>query len=185
MNDDPLQSVYAYVERAYLRLQAGDLLTRCLEESSVSPVQQLVEGLVLAGPQSLQALREALAEARQRKVQVQDDLNQLYQNLEKSLNSYGVRLGSEALPLVLQQTPDQFLTLLKGLPVTDAEMQSTCLQIFRDSQDLVENLASRIVLLGEVELYLQDWLLGVAYQTLGVVLGGFAAQNNPQTTVYN
>ena len=166
MDDDPLQSVYAYVERAYLRLQAGDLLTRCLEESSVTPVQQLVEGLVLAGPQSLQALREVLAEARKRKVQVQDDLNQLYQNLDKSLNSYNVRLGSESIPVTLQQTPERFLTLLKGLPVTDEETQVTCLQIFRDSQDLVDNLTSRMVLLGEVELYLQDWLWGLAYQTV-------------------
>ncbi|NTX00005.1 MAG: hypothetical protein HGB35_08800 [Geobacteraceae bacterium] len=95
MKDDPLQSVYSYVERAYVRLQAGDLLTRCLEESSIAPVQQLVDGLVLAGPPSLQAMREILAEASKRKAQVLDDLHQLSKEIEKSLSSYGIHLKKE------------------------------------------------------------------------------------------
>jgi hypothetical protein len=31
MVDDPLDSVYSIVERTYIRLQAGDILNRCLE----------------------------------------------------------------------------------------------------------------------------------------------------------
>jgi hypothetical protein len=58
MADDPIDAVYSYVERAYVRLQAGDILIRCMEEGNALPMQQMVEGLVLAGPQSLSVLRE-------------------------------------------------------------------------------------------------------------------------------
>src|SRR5512145_3099372 len=76
--DPSLDAVYAYVEKAYLRMQAGDVLVRCLEEESTIPMQQVVEGLVLAGPQSIAILREMLAESSQRKSQVQDDMHQVY-----------------------------------------------------------------------------------------------------------
>ena len=35
MDDDPLQSVYSYVERAYVRLQAGDFLEEGFRNSQV------------------------------------------------------------------------------------------------------------------------------------------------------
>ena len=75
--DDPLDAVYSYVERAYIRLQAGDVLIRCLDDGSAAPIQQMVEALVLAGPRSMGVLQEILAEAEQRKGQIVDDLHQL------------------------------------------------------------------------------------------------------------
>jgi hypothetical protein len=77
MADDPLDAVYSYVERAYIRLQAGDVLIRCLDEGYATPIQQMVETLVLAGPRSMGVLQEILAEAEQRKGQIMDDLHQL------------------------------------------------------------------------------------------------------------
>lgn len=170
MEDDPLRSVYAYVERAYVRLQAGDLLTRCLDESSISPVQQMVEGLVVAGPQSLESLREVLAEASQRRAQVQDDLHQLYQNLQKTFASYGIRFEPDILPKAVVLSPEHFQQLLKGRQVDD-EAQVTCLQILHDSQDLVENMSAQLCILSEIETYLHDWLWGLAYQSLRQVFG--------------
>ena len=77
MIDDPLDAVYSYVERAYIRLQAGDILIRCLDEGNSAPIQQMVEALVLAGPRSMGVLQEILAEAEQHKGQIIDDLQQL------------------------------------------------------------------------------------------------------------
>ncbi len=77
MADDPLDAVYSYVERAYIRLQAGDVLIRCLDEATAAPIQQMVETLILAGPGSISVLQEILAEAEQRKGQILDDLHQL------------------------------------------------------------------------------------------------------------
>jgi hypothetical protein len=77
MSDDPLDAVYSYVERAYIRLQAGDVLIRCLDEANAAPIQQMVETLILAGPGSIGVLQEILSEAGQRKAQIVDDLHQL------------------------------------------------------------------------------------------------------------
>ena len=171
MEDDPLHSVYAYVERAYVRLQAGDLLTRCVEENSITPVLQMVEGLILAGPQSLQALREILAETSQRKAQVQDDLNQLHQNLDKTLRSYEIHFDREDLPGLVALPPERFKQMLVTQQA-DEEAQVTCMQILRDSQELAEGLSSRIYILIEIVAQLKDRLWGVAYKSVCKVATG-------------
>jgi hypothetical protein len=109
MSDDPLEAVFSMVERAFMRLQAGDVLLLCLEEDNAVPMQKLVEGLVLAGPQSLNALREVRAEAASRK-------NEL--------------LGE-----------------------------------FTSSKDSMGQVARQIILLEELEIYIEDWMWGLMYQS--------------------
>ena len=84
---DPLGSVFSFVERAYLRLQASDVLTHCLEDGNTAPLQSLVEELVIAGPQSLRAIREILIEVKSRKVQLKEDLYQINSRLEDGINT--------------------------------------------------------------------------------------------------
>lgn len=109
MPEDPLEAVFSMVERAFVRLQAGDVLGLCLEEDDTAPMQKLVEGLVLAGPQSLNALREIRAEASTRKE---------------------VLLGEIAT-----------------------------------SKDSMSQIARQIILLEEVEIYVEDWMWGLMYQS--------------------
>ncbi|RPI30980.1 MAG: hypothetical protein EHM70_12565 [Chloroflexota bacterium] len=166
MSDDPLDAVYSFVERAYIRLQAGDVLIRCLEEGSSAPMQQMVESLVLAGPQSLNAMREMLAEAGQRKSQVLDDINQVFNQFENNLKSYGVYLDEVKNGLaVLQLTPVSFLAMLREQGITEEETQITCLQILHENRELIISLANHVRLLEEIETFLADWLWGLAYQS--------------------
>jgi hypothetical protein len=166
MAHDPLDDVYSFVERAYIRLQAGDILIRCLEEGSVGPIQGMVEGLVLAGPQSINILREIIVEAGQRKAQVMDDLNQLFHDLERSLKSYGVFLNNSRNILAMTRlTPVRFLSLLREQGITEEKIQIDCLKILRDSRELMVSLVKHIRLLEEIETYLKDWLWGLAYQS--------------------
>jgi len=166
MEDDPLENVYSYVERAYVRLQAGDLLIRCMEESSAYPIQNLVESLVLAGPQSINAMREILAEAERRKSQIQDDLHQLLRDLDRSFNSYGLSLGGELRDLTLTSlSPVGILGLMRAQKIFDNETQAACLQLIKDSRELIERLVSRLNLLDEIQVYLEDWLCCVAFQS--------------------
>ncbi len=109
MADDPLEAVFSMVERAFIRLQAGDVLLSCLEEDDTAPVQKLVEGLVLAGPQSLNALREVRAEAACRKSEL---------------------IGELAV-----------------------------------SEDSMDQVTRQIILLEEVEIYIDDWMWGLMYQS--------------------
>jgi hypothetical protein len=164
--DNPLESVLTLAERAYMRMQVGEVLRRCLEESSSAPMQVLVEGLVLAGPKSLDALRESLAEVGRRKIQLHGDVNQVLADMQRSFLSYGVRLPRLRTALsVLRFRPTRLLNILQEQGVIEDESRQACLQLLHDSRDLLRNLASRVGLLEEVEKYLRDWLLGVTYQS--------------------
>jgi len=167
MADKPLDSVYSFVERAYLRLQAGDILTRCLDEASAAPIQEMVEGLVLAGPKSLDALREVLGETSQRKNQVIDDVHQVETELKRVLKEYGIpQERLDAIETVREISPAQLLALLLEHGVQDAEPQEVCLRALQNSTELVSTLSANLHLLAEVERYLMDWLWGLAYQSL-------------------
>ncbi len=166
MADDPLRDVYSYVERAYIRLQAGDILNRCLDEGTAVPMQQLVENLVLAGPRSLGNFREIMVETAQRKSQLKDDLNQVFLGLGKNLAGCGLQLDETLTPdaLLLWQ-PEQFSAELQAQNIQDEKVLSTCLQLYKDSRELMTVLGNHIRLLEEIEVYLQDWLWGLAYQS--------------------
>jgi hypothetical protein len=166
MSHDPLDAVYSYVERAYVRLQAGDLLIRCLEESSIEPLHQMVEGLVLAGPASIAAMREILAETTRRKAQVQDDLQHVMKGLDSSLRSYGVRLAGHMSGFSLTSlTPVALMAILRQQDIHDNATQVACLQILKESRDLFDTMAGQLSLLEDVERYLNDWLWGMAFQS--------------------
>jgi hypothetical protein len=165
MAHDPLDDVYSFVERAYIRLQAGDVLIRCMEDGNAAPVHQMVEGLVLAGPQSLNILREILVEVGQRKLQVFDDLQQLFSDLERSLKSYGVYLKDPKNYLAMPHlTPVRFLSMLREQGINEEKTQIECLRILRESRELIVSLTNNVRLLEEIETYLKDWLWGLAYQ---------------------
>ncbi|MDD5371450.1 MAG: hypothetical protein PHQ40_20420 [Anaerolineaceae bacterium] len=167
MSDNSLENIYAYAERAYIRLQAGDVLMRCMEDASVAPMYQMVESLVLAGPESLQVLREILAETNTRKVQVDDDLQQVLTGLKTNLEGFGVRLRSIRKATSLSRLkPVRFLGLLRSQGVSDEETQTICLRLLQDARDLVSSLQQHYALLADIENYLEDWIWGVFYQSV-------------------
>lgn len=165
MMDDPIEDVYSFVERAYIRLQAGDMLIRCLEVGSSMPMQQMVEGLILAGPQSLDELQQVLLETSTRKSQVEDDLQQVYVEMKRVLSEYGVAFSpSGDYSEALMCTPLELIVLMRSQGVEDHEKQSACQKIFLESHKLLKNLSGNYKLLAEIEKYLQDWSWGLTYQ---------------------
>ena len=167
MSDDSLETIYAYAEKAYVRMQAGDVLLRCMEDASVSPMFQMVESLILAGPTSLDVLREILAETNSRKVQVGDDMQQVLNGLKNNLEGYGIRLRSVRQPAALTRIkPVRFLGVLRSQGLVEEEAQTTCLQLLHDARELVESLLEHYTLLAEIEKYLEDWIWGMFYETV-------------------
>jgi hypothetical protein len=166
MVDNPLEAVFAFVERAYVRLQAGEMLIHCLEQGNTAPMQNLVEELVLVGPTSLDTLREVQAEVSSRKDQLQDDLYQIYSSLEKNLREYGVKLaGQDSAQVLAGLSRAGFLTLLLKQDVSEEKAQAECCQLLRNAQELLEPLIENLRLMNEVELTLRDWLWGLFYQS--------------------
>lgn len=177
MSDDALAEVYAYVERAYVRLQAADVLTHCLENGDSEPVKNLVEELVLVGTQSLSALREILAEVGTRKKQLREDQNQIFSKLDDALKDYGARLLGTYTPLSIGHlTSVGFLALLRQQGVDDDQDQLICLQYFQDTTEFMGGIEKHLRLLDEIETYLQDWLWGLIYQSTHE---GWAEESSP------
>jgi len=178
MANKPGSSIYSIVEKAYFRLQAGDVLTHCIEDGSTHPIHEMIQEMVLAGPQSLEALREILGEANKRKTQVYDDLNQVTNQLSIILKGYGVSLEMQGGNQLLQSlTENQLVDLMDAQGVTEKETRSSSLQVVRDSQELINTLNGKILLLENIETYLQDWLMGLTYQS---IRQGGEADEQPQ-----
>ncbi|OGO60363.1 MAG: hypothetical protein A2032_02790 [Chloroflexi bacterium RBG_19FT_COMBO_49_13] len=157
--------IYSIVEKAYFRLQAGDVLTHCLEDGSTDPIHEMIQEMVLAGPQSLDALREILSEAMNRKAQVYDDLNQVTNQLSIILKGYGINLDKQGGNQILHSLNEpQMVDLLDEQHIDEVEARSGSIQVFKDSQELITTLNLNLNLLGNIEMYLQDWLWGLTYQ---------------------
>ncbi len=165
MANKPGSSIYSIVEKAYYRLQAGDVLTHCVEDNSSEPIHEMIQEMVLAGPKSLDAIREILSEATKRKTQVRDDLNQVVNQLSIILKGYGISLDASRASQVLQSIDNgQLIELLDSQDITTSEARSGSIQVMNDSRELMATLNSKIQLLENIENYLQDWLWGLTYQ---------------------
>ena len=164
--NDPLDGVYSFVEKAYTRLQAGDVLFRCIEEENTTPIQEWVEGLVLAGPESLVVLREILNEIDERKRQSKEDIRQVLQDFRANLDSCGVHLDSVHTERVLNHlTSEGLLSILHNQGISQKETQIICLQLLNDAKDLVQDQETHLMLLVEIEIYISDWLWGLVYES--------------------
>jgi hypothetical protein len=165
MVNRPNSAIYSIVEKAYYRLQAGDVLSHCMEDGSTDPIHEMIQEMVVAGPQSLEALREILGEAMKRKTQVYDDLNQVTNQLTIILKGYGLNLELQGGNQVLQTlTETQLLDLMDKQGVVEKETRASSSQVIKDSQELISTLNGKILLLETIEKYLQDWLWGLTYQ---------------------
>jgi len=183
MDEDPLAPVYAFVERAYVRLQAADLLTLCLEEGRLTPLQTMVEWLVIAGAQNLAALREILAEVYIRRSQLKNDQHQVFAKLENELKGFGIKLGGvHSLMSLSRLTPVAFLALLRSQNIENERDQLACLQRLDEALEVMNSLEQHLSLLGEIEVYLEDWLWCLIYLSAQQDWGEkkmLPARNNP------
>ncbi len=165
MGNKPSATIYSIVEKAYFRLQAGDVLSHCMEDGTTGPIHEMIQEMVLAGPQSLDAIREILAEAMKRKSQVHDDLSQVVNQLAIILKGYGIKLEASGGSQMLQSIDEGRLSnLMDAQEIFDSETRSGCLEVMKDSRELISTLNSKIELLENIENYLQDWLWGLTYQ---------------------
>jgi hypothetical protein len=127
----------------------------------------MVEGLVLAGPKSLDALREILLEVMKRKSQLKDDINQVINDLRTIMMSYGVKIGKvKGANSLLGIKPTSFLKSIQQQNINDDQTQRSCLQVFQDSRELVLNLNTHLGVLEDIEYYLRDWIWGMAYKQI-------------------
>ena len=163
---DPIEAVYAFVERAYVRLQAEEMLIRCLEEDNSAALQHWVEGLLLAGPQSLVAIREILAEVGDRKAQAMKTMWQISRDFEGRLEGFGFQFGGLRKSTWLAEvTPGKFSAMLEEQGVLDEQARQDCLLHLDEAREQLTNTFTHLGLLDEIQGYLEDWLWGLVYQS--------------------
>jgi hypothetical protein len=151
-------------EKDYIRMKVGDILMLCLDDSSSLPVHQLVESLIVIGPESLDVMQEILKETIIRKSQLNDDRIQIFNGFKTNLESYGVELSGARQPdSVLHIKPGRFYSQLLRQGVEDETIRKNCLQLFQDSRELLMNLNVNYTLLERIEQYLKDWIHAVYY----------------------
>jgi hypothetical protein len=167
-SEPSLNKVYSFVEKSYLRKQAGDVLERCLDAGSTAPLQRVVEELVLAGPQSLTILREMLAESTQRKSQVLEDMHQVYIQFALALASEQIQFsGVHTALAVARLSPRRFVEMLRKQGIDEQDIrQVSSLQLLNETRLLIKQLAVQLHLLEDVERYLADWVKGVVYDAV-------------------
>ncbi|MEI7987398.1 MAG: hypothetical protein WCI88_00045 [Chloroflexota bacterium] len=157
-----MSDFFEFAEHTYLRLQAGDLLTRCLEQDNLNPIQEMVEELILSGPKSISVLREILVETEQRRANVQDSLHKLFvdfQNQHQQLKDFPNILAFVWMPAEI---------CLEGLikhGMSEVDAQMVYSDIIRKNRKNILDLTSQLNLLKDVQNYLHDWLWGMAYQS--------------------
>ncbi len=166
MHADSFEAVISMVEKAYIRLQVGDIVVSCLEQEDITPIQKFVEGLVLAGPASLNALREVRIEVCTRRCQFQEDITATFTELERKLTANGINLSKIVDHHVFTQLDAPAIHhFLYQNGIDDETRQNECLHLVHSTKEAMRCLAQQILLLEEVELYLEDWIWGLIYQS--------------------
>jgi hypothetical protein len=169
--NNPLDMIYAYAEQTYIRMQAGDILIRCMESGNIRPMVELVETLVLAGPKSISMLYEIMVETGQRRAQIQDDLNRLFGEFVRKMNELKIphRLIFADADTFLRLNKKHIMQVLKQEGNNLHSGYNETARLVEDTQDLMRNLADNIRLLTEIENLLRDWVWGLAHQSAHAV----------------
>jgi hypothetical protein len=171
MMDDPLEGLLALAERTYVRMEAKELLAQCLDEGDATPFGQMLEGLVLAGAQSLLFLREILEEIRSTKSSLSSAGMGVRQDVIDAFAQFGIRMPE----LLTADWAVVFRKICgKGFkreirraastlpPEDEALLEEICIE----AGNKVGEIAQRLIVLGRIEETVEDWFTGLAYQSV-------------------
>ena len=167
MADESLDFLLKTAGREYLRARLDLVIRECFETANPEPIHKFIQKLVLAGPSTLELLQEIEAEVHLRRDQVRDDLHQVLDGLRENLLSQGIQVSEERqIRLLTKGKPEKIQKLLHAQGIVDRCIQNECMQLLRDSHELVKTLDLRLHLLDEMDIYVEDWMWGLYYQSI-------------------
>ncbi len=164
-----LDELLTLAERAYVRMEAEQLIAQCLDHGDASPFDNLVEGLVLAGASSLAVMREILEELRAAKSSLSREGLGVRQDLVEAMSEFGVHLPqliSAEAPEVFRQICSQGLRreAFKAAGDLAEGDQNLLREICVEAGERVSRIARRLAMLNRLEAAVTDWLKGLAFE---------------------
>ena len=167
----PLDDLLNFAHQSYVRMEAEQLISECLELGDPSPFNDMVEGLVLAGTSSLMLLREILDEVLNVKSMLSQEGLGIRQDLVDALGEFGVHLPQ----LLYVDAPEAFRQLSSrhlryGLSNVSANLQSEdellLEEICLEAGERVKQIGRRLTMISHFEDSIRDWMRCLAYEAM-------------------
>jgi hypothetical protein len=165
----PLDDLLTFAERAYVRMEAEQLINQCLDQGDPSLFFDLIKGLVLAGSSSLGVMREILEEIRSARTSLTREGMTVRQELMEALTEFGVHLPQ----LLSADAPEAFRAICSRGLRREAHQAAGRLtqddevlleEICQEAGNRVSTIARRLMLLVRLEESVEDWLTSLAYE---------------------
>ena len=167
----PLDDLLNFAHHSYVRMEAEQLISECLELEDPSPFNDLIEGLVLAGTSSLMLLREVLDEVLGVKSLLSQEGLGIRQDLVDALSQFGVHLPQ----LLYIDAPEAFRQIsgkqLKyGTSTSSGKLRSEDQilldEIWIEAGERVRIIARRLTMIKSFEEAVRDWMKCLAYDAM-------------------
>lgn len=168
---NPLDELLNFAHRSYVRMEAEQLIIECLELEDLTPFNDMLEKLVLAGSTSLHLLREVLEEVMSAKSLLNQEGLRVRQDLMDALMDFGVNIpellyadGPEAFHQIYKQTIQNQIRENSSLlrEGDEALLEEIC----ADASERVMKIARRVSLLNMLEDAIRDWMGSLAYEMM-------------------
>lgn len=168
--DHPLNELLKIAERAYIRMEAEQLIEDCLQLGDASSFDNLVEELVLAGASSLDVLREILLVIRARKSDAGQESINVRQDLMEALAEFDLEMpsslqGSPSDVRLMICSDELSAELRRSIDRLDAEDAFLVEEICQEAGRRVERISYQVALLTRLEAFVLDWIDGLAYES--------------------
>ena len=169
VSEASLEDLIALAERSFVRMQAQELIGQYLEEEDQAPLDQLLEGLILAGTSSLAQLRDIIEEIRAMKSSLSLEAMNLRQKLMEALADIGIsmpQLPSSEAAEALQQIRKLAWSkdARKNLQELGCMDEEVLQEICGDAGNRGERISRKLKLLTDIEQLVLDWFECLTYQ---------------------
>jgi hypothetical protein len=165
---EPFDDLLTFAERAYVRMEAEQLIAQCLQHGDPKPFDSLIEGLVLAGSSSIGVMREILDELRSTKTYLTNEGLDIRKDLVDALDEFGISIPSLLTADVVQSfrkmTSKELGTqVVERSPHLEPEDEALLSEICLEAGERVRRIARRMSLLSKLEDAVRDWIVSLAY----------------------
>jgi hypothetical protein len=167
----PLDDLLNFAHQSYVRMEAEQLISECLELGDPAPFNDLIEGLVLAGTSSLILLREVLDEVLSIKSSLAQEGLGVRQDLVDALSEFGVHLPQLLYidaPEVFRQISNEYsqfgFNRISDLIGREDEvlLKEICVEV----SERVRLIAHRLAMVKGFEDSVRDWMRCLAYEAM-------------------